>query len=544
MAEQLDQNVVAMMKALAQHESGNKAVLPQEKGIGGASIYQYTTDTWKGTAQKFLGDANAPLNRANENKATYYKIKEWKDKGFKPAQIASMWNAGEGQPDAYTGKFKNGSPSIGVNSYGVKYNVPAHAKSVLSKFQNEIAKLPQATVASAPIPTPQVQEEPKKGFLQKVGSGAVKLGKDIARSTVEAVVRPLSENIFGEIDPTGAMRSSIKQTTGLELPKSTKIPFLGETKLQYSKPTLTDVATNALQGKKTDLKTAETAKEVGADVLGILPTGKATKSAAQIAEESARGFTGKLYKSAFKITENDLKKKPELIKDFISERISGISARSVASKADATVNALETKLDDLIQTATKEGKTISKDAVVKATDDLVKFYENSLFPEYAQVVKSKVAQFAKRGAITVKEAQELKKNTYQILRKEYGKLSGPDSEASKQLARGLKEEIERVIPEVKDAAINKKLAIYGKARDLMERQINKGGRNELIPFKDVVLYGTTQQIWPSVVRFTVESVPFKTYVGRVLSSKGLQGLKNTAKMSAPIVKSLFNSKKP
>jgi hypothetical protein len=78
----------------------------------------------------------------------------------------------------------------------------------------------------------------------------------------------------------------------------------------------------------------------------------------------------------------------------------------------------------------------------------------------------------------------------------------------------------------------------------MERQINKGGRNELIPFKDVVLYGTTQKIWPSVVRFTVESVPFKTYVGKVLTSKGLQGLKNTAKMSAPVVKSLFNSKKP
>lgn len=193
----------------------------------------------------------------------------------------------------------------------------------------------------------------------------------------------------------------------------------------------------------------------------------------------------------------------------------------------------------MITTATKEGKKISKDAVIKATDDLVKFYENSLFPEYAQVVKSKVAQFTKRGAISVGDAQELKKNTYQILRKEYGKLSGPESETSKQLARGLKEEIERAIPEVKNAAINKKIAIYGKARDLMERQINKSGPNQLIPFKDVVLYGTTQQIWPSIVRFTVESVPFKTYVGRVLTSKGLQGLKNTVKVTAPITKNLF-----
>lgn len=388
------------------------------------------------------------------------------------------------------------------------------------------------------------KEEPKKSFLQKVGSGTVPFLKDVARSTIEAVARPMNELINNDIDPTGGIQSSIKRTTGFEIPKSVNIPFLGETQLKYSKPSLTEQTQSFLQGKTPDLKTAQTAKEVGSDFLGLLPGGKTAKTSEQLAKEGAEGFAGKLYKSAFKITENDLKKKPDLIKDFLSERISGISARSVASKADATVNALESKLDDLIKTATKEGKTISKDSVTKATDDLVKFYENSLFPEYAQVVKAKVAQFTKRGAITVADAQELKKNTYQILRKEYGKLSGPDSEASKQLARGLKEEIERVIPEVKNAAINKKLAIYGKARDLMERQINKGGRNELIPFKDVVLYGTTQQIWPSVVRFAVESVPFKTYVGRVLTSKGLQGLKNTAKMSAPIVKSLFNSKKP
>jgi len=192
MAEQLDQNVVAMMKALAQHESGNKAVLPQEKGIGGASIYQYTTSTWKAAAKKFLGDENAPLNRANENKATYFRIKEWKDKGFKPAQIASMWNAGEGEPNAYTGKFSSGSPAVGVNSYGVKYNVPAHAKSVVAKFQKEIATLPKTEPTITPTTTPAPQPEEKKGFLAKVGSGLKTVG-NIITSSEQALGKSLGE---------------------------------------------------------------------------------------------------------------------------------------------------------------------------------------------------------------------------------------------------------------------------------------------------------------------------------------------------------------
>jgi len=190
--EQLDQNVVAMMRALREHESGNKAVLPQEKGIGGASIYQYTTSTWKGVAEKYLGDANAPLNRANENKATYYRIKDWKDKGFKPAQIASMWNAGENEPDAYTGKFSNGKPSVGVNSYGVKYDVPAHAKSVLAKFQAEVAKIPKP--AAAPVQAQPTVEQPpeKKGFLAKT---ADVINKGYEAYTQLPPVKKLAENV-------------------------------------------------------------------------------------------------------------------------------------------------------------------------------------------------------------------------------------------------------------------------------------------------------------------------------------------------------------
>lgn len=123
--EQLDQNVIRLAKAIRTVESRNKPVLPQEgAALGGASRYQYTHDTWKSVAGKYLGNPNAELNLKNENKATYYRIKEWKDKGYKPDQIASMWNAGEGRPNAHKEGLK------GINKFGVEYNVPEYVAKV------------------------------------------------------------------------------------------------------------------------------------------------------------------------------------------------------------------------------------------------------------------------------------------------------------------------------------------------------------------------------------------------------------------------------
>ena len=128
--QQLDQDVVRMAKAIREAESGNRPVTPQEgAGFGGASRYQYSHDTWKGVAQKYLGDANAPLSLENENKATYLRIKDWKDQGYNLGQVASMWNAGEGRPNAYRENHK------GVNQYGVAYDTPSYAEKVAQNYQ-------------------------------------------------------------------------------------------------------------------------------------------------------------------------------------------------------------------------------------------------------------------------------------------------------------------------------------------------------------------------------------------------------------------------
>ncbi len=151
----LDPQVVAMAKAIRQAESGNRAVLPQEgAGVGGASRYQYTHDTWKGVAQKYLGNPNAELNLENENKASYLRIKEWKDKGFNVGQIASMWNAGEGRPNAYRENWR------GVNKHGVVYDTPAYAAKVARAYQQFKSEAMPTVQAATETPAPVEEQKP------------------------------------------------------------------------------------------------------------------------------------------------------------------------------------------------------------------------------------------------------------------------------------------------------------------------------------------------------------------------------------------------
>lgn len=321
---ELDQSVVAMMKAIAQQESGNKAVLPQEKGIGGASIYQYTTSTWKGVAKKYLGDENAPLNRANENKATYQRIKGWKDAGYKPAQIASMWNAGEGEPDAYKGTFKNGQPSVGVNSYGVRYDTPSHAKKVIANFQNEMAKIKKQeqkdriakeNVKQVPY-TPQTISE--EGYFKPSPLGV--RARDVLREGVNMFTPGLK--IIGETF-TGGLASktkdvdeAIKAQSNLDEMNRKLVMKIGELKKQgrdtsnleelYKRNTgnRVDIGNLIPASKITNEQLAGALGEVGLDILSAGTYGAAAKTmragqlAAPLLKESAELVTRKTIPTA------------------------------------------------------------------------------------------------------------------------------------------------------------------------------------------------------------------------------------------------------
>lgn len=152
---------LAVTKAIGYTENGGAPDIKNPSaGKSGelASIFQFEPGTWKAVAGKYLGNPNAPLTADNETIAETARVSDWLDQGYTPEQIFSMQNAGPGEPDAYTGKFSDGSSSTGTNKYGVQYNVPSYVQKgmkYLSEFEPEMSQKVAATPTGSQSNTSQ-----------------------------------------------------------------------------------------------------------------------------------------------------------------------------------------------------------------------------------------------------------------------------------------------------------------------------------------------------------------------------------------------------
>lgn len=200
----LDPQVVNLAKAIRQTESGGDFKAEGDKNASHTSYgaYQFGKDTWNKTASKY--GVQVPLREATpeqQNEVAYKQIKEWKDKGYNVGQISSMWNAGEGEPDAYAGKFSNGQPSIQQG----KFDVPAYAKSVAIAYQTLKSGGQVQADPNNPSSTVNTQTQPSdsKGLLSTIAEGASSIFKDITKPAVTLAARPfqLAQTLAGQ-EPT------------------------------------------------------------------------------------------------------------------------------------------------------------------------------------------------------------------------------------------------------------------------------------------------------------------------------------------------------
>lgn len=122
---QLDPKVVKVMRAIRDTETSGSKDPYNAYGDSNSSFgaYQWNNGgkplqqgevpaNWKSDAQKYIGDANAPMTAANQNKAAYLKIKDLKDSGHDPDEIAALWNGA--RRDSTTNKFTYVNPDYGV----------------------------------------------------------------------------------------------------------------------------------------------------------------------------------------------------------------------------------------------------------------------------------------------------------------------------------------------------------------------------------------------------------------------------------------------
>lgn len=200
----LDPVAQILTNAIRMNEGGTDA---NAKGDNGASwgLYQFSQGTWD-TASKAAG-VSAPWGQATpdqQNQVAYTQVENWLKQGYNPAQVVSMWNAGQGAPDAYKGTFPDGNPSVGFNpTDNVNYDVPSYVKNVL----NTASTLYDKTQGTQNQNTPSTGG----GVLSDIATGAgaaLGVGKALASKIPGAgLILPIGGTIAGEAvgGPAGAV---------------------------------------------------------------------------------------------------------------------------------------------------------------------------------------------------------------------------------------------------------------------------------------------------------------------------------------------------
>lgn len=197
--EELDTDVVNLAKSIRKAETGDEPDAYNKIGDNGTSRggYQFQDATWKEWSKKHLGVDNAPLTVENQNKVAYKQIKEWKDKGLTPAQIASKWNSGD--ENAYQKAHKG---TTIINGKPINYDTPAYTAKV-SKYYNEMKG-----GIRTPIAQPQPQEKP---FAQKTRTEII--NEDLNKRGEQ--LKTGVESLIGGKEKTGQTRASgLLQTVG------------------------------------------------------------------------------------------------------------------------------------------------------------------------------------------------------------------------------------------------------------------------------------------------------------------------------------------
>ena len=153
-----DMDALHLTHAIALSESGGVGGKPNydAKGASGEhGAYQWMPGNFENAAKTYGLDPN-DFSPMNQDKVAYAQIKAYKDKGYDPGQISSLWNSGS--PD----NWQNHS---GTNKQGVKYDTPAYVNKVKQNYTQLKGQTPSPDVSQE---TPS-QPTDNKDLMQKTG---------------------------------------------------------------------------------------------------------------------------------------------------------------------------------------------------------------------------------------------------------------------------------------------------------------------------------------------------------------------------------------
>jgi hypothetical protein len=210
----------------------------------------------------------------------------------------------------------------------------------------------------------------------------------------------------------------------------------------------------------------------GAIIGGMIPVaGKIAGETGNLISSGANKTAKSLMQSALKPTLKQLRtgEADRAIQTLLDE---GISPTSKG------VNQLKAKIwninDEVANRISNSTATIDKQNVLNTLTDVRSNFANQVSPTSdLNAIQGVADDFSNHpgllgGSFPVQTAQQLKQGTYKVLKGKYGEAGSAATEAQKGLARGLKDEISKAVPEV--AGLNAKESELINALSVAERR--------------------------------------------------------------------------
>jgi hypothetical protein len=160
-------------------------------------------------------------------------------------------------------------------------------------------------------------------------------------------------------------------------------------------------------------------------------------------------------------------------------------------KLRANIDNINTEIDSMIANSAQStgfvpGLTIRKDALLQNIDNMRQMALTSDNPvgNLAMLEKYKERWNILPNEIPVDQAQKIKQSVYRGLKNKYGKMNELPIETRKTFARGIKEELEGVFPELKN--LNAKEGAMIGLEESLQRALARIGNRDLIGLGEVV----------------------------------------------------------
>jgi hypothetical protein len=272
------------------------------------------------------------------------------------------------------------------------------------------------------------------------------------------------------------------------------IPF-GKGANVLSKVLLPGAGVGALQGLSQEGATPESV--LGNAALGaggaallqkILP-GIGAKAEETITKSIPEQIMNGVFKEPIKATKSAISKGESLGQEALKKGLTGTTENIY----NTAVNKLNNTEDQLQQLLMNSNEKVNLDNIRKTVQPMITDLTQAGNKTAADAILSRIdaIENANGTNIPASLANQIKRTLYDEVQKSYGSEASANIEGVKTIARGLKENIEKIsdIPSGQISQLNKDLSFYGRTRNSMLDKMTREGRNNILGLTDAIIGG-------------------------------------------------------